>query len=198
MKKIYLSLIAIILVFTVVLVPCDFAWTWSTHSKIVDKVYYSLPTKIQKNLNLNAMRDGSNDPDEKFQDFVNHNFPNSYSKVQEWLNKGKSAYNKKNYYYASYCFGVASHYISDSFSAPHCAGEVSIQHSTYEEQASKLKPAIISTSTNKDIYTSLKKGDAQGEKDWSSWKKTKKSSIVQNDLNQATSVTYSAIKSCIQ
>lgn len=146
-------------------------------------------------MNLNAMKDGSNDPDEKFQDFINHSFPNSYNKAKQWLNKGKLAYNHKNYYYASYCFGVASHYISDSFSAPHSANEISYLHSKYESQARSLTPTM--NINNKDLYTSLKQGELKGKKDWISWKKTKKTSIIQKNLNTATSATYSAIKNSI-
>ena len=196
MKKNYFKLISIFLVFLIVLMPCDFAWKWSTHSKIVEKTYSSLPSYIKKKLNLNAMKDGSNDPDEKFQDFINHSFPNSYFKATEWLDKANKNYTLKNYYNASYCFGVASHYISDSFSAPHCANDLSYLHSRYESQAESLKPYI--TSNNKDLYISLKQGDYIGEKDWSSWKKTKNRSIVQKDLNKATSATYSAIKNSLK
>lgn len=196
MKKIYLNLLFIFLAISLVLVPCDFAWKWQTHSKIVDKIYYSMPVYIQENLDLTAMRDGSNDPDEKFQDFINHSFPGSYFKAKEWLNKGKLAYREKNYYYASYCFGVASHYISDTFSAPHSANDTSYLHSTYESQANTLKPSIYRTN-DKDLYSLLKQGDRQGEKDWNVWKKTRKSSITQNNLNQATTASYSTIKRCI-
>jgi hypothetical protein len=195
MNKLVIKIFSILSVVLLVLVPCDFAWKWSTHSAILEKTYDTLPSYIKKNLNLNAMKDGSNDPDEKFQDFINHSFPNSYSKAKKWLNKGKLAYNHKNYYYASYCFGIASHYISDSFSAPHSANEISYLHSKYESQARSLNPTM--NITNKDLYTSLKQGDLQGEKDWNSWKKTKKTSIIQKDLNAATSATYSAIKNSI-
>jgi len=195
MKKLILNIFCIISVLSLILLPCDFAWTWSTHSQIVEKIYESLPTSIQKNLDLNEMKDGSNDPDEKFHDFSNHNYPNSYYKANEWLKKGKIAYNNKNYYFASYCYGVASHYISDTYSAPHSANDKSYLHSIYENQANKLKSSI--SYFNNDLYTSMKQGDAQGEKDWSNWKKTRKSSIVQNDLNRATSATYLAIKNSI-
>src|SRR5690606_33288446 len=103
---------------------------------------------------------------------------------------------EKNYYYASYCFGVASHYISDTFSAPHSANDTSYLHSIYESQANTLKPAIYRTN-DKDLYSLLKQGDRQGEKDWNVWKKTRKSSITQNNLNQATTASYSTIKRCI-
>ncbi len=185
-----------VLILSLVLVPCDYAWKWQTHSKIVEKTYYTLPTYIKKNLNLNAMKNGSNDPDQKFKDFKKHSFPYSYYLALKWLNKGKTAYANKKYHNASYDFGVASHYISDTYSAPHSANDTSYLHSIYEKQANYLKPTI--SIVNKDLYTSLKQGDAQGEKDWSSWKKTRKSSITQKDLNGAASATYLAIKSYIR
>lgn len=196
MKKSYIKALCLLLIISIVLMPCDFAWKWDTHREIVYKTYSSMPSNIKKNLDLNAMKDGSNDPDEKFKDWRNHEFPGSYYKAQEWLKKGKYAYSKKNYRNASYCFGVASHYISDTYSAPHGAHYLPTPHSEYEAQANKLTPAIIS-GYNKDLYTSMKQGDAQDRIDWNLWKKTRKSSIAQNDLNQATTSTYFAIRSCV-
>jgi hypothetical protein len=68
-------------------------------------------------------------------------------------------------------------------------------HSKYENQATYLKPYI--SYSNKNLYTSIKLGDEQGEKDWNNWKKTKNPNIVQKDLNTATSTAYSAIKNCL-
>ncbi len=195
MKESFIKILCILSVLSLVLMPCDYAWKWSTHSNIVEKTYYSMPTYIKKNLNLNAMKNGSNDPDEVFQDFQNHSFHNSYYLALKWLNKGKYAYRSKKYYYASYCFGVASHYISDTYSAPHSVNDTSYLHSIYEKQANYMKPTI--SNSNQNLYTNLKQGDAQGKKDWASWKKTRKNSIVQNDLNKATSATYWAIKNCV-
>jgi hypothetical protein len=172
--------------------PC-LAWKWDTHSQIVDKIYTSLPYTIKKNLNLAAMRDGSNDPDEKFHDTRAHSFPSSYTRANIWLDKGAASYKNKNYRDASYCFGVASHYISDSYSAPHCvSGESSYQHSKYEDQASYLTPTV--TYSTNSLYNSMSTGKTQGSMSWNSWIVTKNKNLVQTDLNRGASASYSAIR----
>ncbi len=129
----YLKKIYLLICFTIsslVFAPAADAWSWTTHSDIVDVVYNGLPPEVQKNLNLQTMKDASNEPDEVFKDYTLHNYPNSYGKAKSWLDKGKAAYDKGDYNEASYDYGVASHYISDSFSAPHCVSkEKSSDHS---------------------------------------------------------------------
>jgi hypothetical protein len=51
--RLFMLFLGVSLVFT----PVSSAWTWDTHSKIVDKVYYSLPVSVQSKC-LSAMRDG--------------------------------------------------------------------------------------------------------------------------------------------
>ena len=41
------------------------AWSVTNHHDIAEETYYSLPADVQKNLNLSAMVDGSDDPDAK-------------------------------------------------------------------------------------------------------------------------------------
>jgi hypothetical protein len=170
-----------------------FAWKWDTHSNIVDKIYSSMPFAIKKNLVLSAMRDGSNDPDEKFHDTRAHSFPSSYSRANTWLDKGAYAYKARNYQLASYSFGVASHYISDSYSAPHCvSGESNYQHSKYEGQGNSMFPTLTYSSTS--LYSSMSSGKTLGSADWNSWMNTKSPSIVQKDLNRGASASFSAIR----
>ena len=57
------------MILCLVFAPTSDAWTWPTHSEIVDAVYHSLPSDVQQKLDLNVMRDASNDPDEVFKDF---------------------------------------------------------------------------------------------------------------------------------
>jgi hypothetical protein len=141
--KKFFNVLVIFMVFVLTMAPSAEAWGWKTHSDIVDAIYYGLPPEVQKNLNLQTMKDESNDPDEVFKDFTTHSYPNSYGKAKSWLDKGKSAYDRGDYNEASYDYGVASHYISDTFSTPHCMNkEESSDHTKYEDQAKNLKPVV--------------------------------------------------------
>lgn len=193
----YLRLGIIFIIVCLVFAPVSSAWTWNTHSKIADSVYYSMPKNVQSKLSLSAMRDGSNDPDEKFKDYRRHSFSSSYTQAVHWLNKGTTAYKSKNYRSASKYFGIASHYISDTFSAPHSvSGESSSKHSSYENAAKKLKPT--QTTMSGSLYNLMKSGYTHGKSDWKNWLKTKKTYYVQKDLNKATSVSSKAIKNSLK
>lgn len=182
----------ILIIITLSTIPSSFAWSWDTHSQIIDTVYQGLPSDVQKNLNLKVMENASNDPDEIFNDKTYHSYPKSYDKAKTWLNKGKAAYDAGNFQEASYDYGVASHYISDTFSAPHCVSkESSADHSSYEKQGSKLKPTA--TYKSGDLKTLMENGYTQGGTSWNQWLETKDTNIVQNNLNDAASVTLSAI-----
>lgn len=176
--------------------PAAEAWSWITHSDIVDSVYYGLPVDVQQKLNLNSMRDGSNDPDEKFKDFRYHSYPKSYGKAKNWLDKGKGAYDNGNYNEASYDYGVASHYLADTFSAPHgVSREAYSDHSRYEDQAKKLKPTA--TYISGDLNSLMQNGYKHGGTSWNEWLQSKNSAIIQNNLNNGASVSLSAIKDSI-
>ncbi|HTX61837.1 MAG TPA: zinc dependent phospholipase C family protein [Methanobacterium sp.] len=184
------------MVITLAGVPSASAWSWQTHSQIVDSVYHGLPVEVQQKLDINTMEQASNDPDEIFKDFLDHSYPKSYAEAQNWLSKGKEAYNRGDYRNASYCYGVASHYISDSFSAPHCVSkESSSDHSKYEDQAKKLTP--VATYSSGDLKTKMEDGYNQGKISWQNWLQTKDSSIIQNNLNQGASAALSAISDSI-
>jgi hypothetical protein len=192
----YLRVGMLFIVVCLIFAPVSTAWTWNSHSKIVDSTYYSLPTYVQSKLSLTAMRDGSNDPDEIFHDNRVHSYPYSYNKAVYYLNQGSTYYKLKKYALASKSFGIASHYISDSFSAPHCvSGETSSQHSSYENQASKLTPHV--TFKSGGLNTLMQSGYNSGKIDWSNWIKTRYSYYPQKDLNLAASVTAKAIKNSL-
>jgi hypothetical protein len=176
--------------------PASDAWSWKTHSDIVDVVYYGLPADVQGKLDLNMMRDGSNDPDEKFHDFTFHSYPKSYDKAKNWLDQGKAAYDRGDYGNASYDYGVATHYISDTFSAPHgVSKESSADHSKYEDHAKKLTP--VATYSNGDLNNILADGKNQGAASWSSWLQSKDDAIIQKNLNMGASASLSAVKDSI-
>ncbi len=191
-----LKAIVALMIFTLMLTPASSAWTWDTHSDVIDAVYYGLPAEVQKNLNLQIMEDASNDPDEIFKDFKSHSYPKSYQKAKTWLDKGKTAYDNGNYTEASYDYGVASHYISDTFSAPHgVSKESSSDHSSYENQAKKLKP--VATYKSGDLNTMMQNGYNQDATSWNEWLQTRSSNTIQNNLNEAVSVSLSAIQDSI-
>ncbi|MGB9937716.1 MAG: zinc dependent phospholipase C family protein [Methanobacterium sp.] len=167
------------------------AWNYNTHQEIVESNYNSMPADIKQNLNLNAMKDGSDDPDFRFMDFKNHGYPNSYGKAEEWLNKGQYYYKNGDYYYASYCYGVASHYITDSFSAPHTAGASGPNHTLYEAKASFLSPQIIQSTG--DLNSAMSEEQLSGKNNWNNWLKSEDNFIIQSDLNKATSVSYNTM-----
>jgi hypothetical protein len=191
-----INFLMIITAFTLVLMPAADAWSLKTHSDVVDVVYYGLPVDVQQKLDLNMMRDGSNDPDEKFKDFTYHSYPKSYDKARSWLDQGKAAYDKGDYSQASYDYGVASHYLSDTFSAPHAvSGESSSDHSKYEDHAKKLTP--VATYTAGDLNSLMQDGKNQGLTSWNSWIQSQDDAIIQKDMNRGASVTLSAIKDSI-
>lgn len=177
--------------------PSAEAWSWKTHADIVDEVYYGLPPEVQKNLNLEIMRNASNEPDEIFKDFRHHSYPNSYDKAMSWLDKGKIAYDRGDYDEASFNYGVATHYISDTFSAPHCISkEKYSDHSRYENQAKKLTPEA-SYNNNTDLNTKMKNAYNQGSKDWVLWLDTNDTSIIQANLNSGVSASLVAVNESI-
>ncbi|WP_245837429.1 MULTISPECIES: zinc dependent phospholipase C family protein [Methanobacterium] len=172
------------------------AWSGQTHQTMASQIYNSLPLSVQHNLNLNEMKRGAVAPDNVFKDQTNHLYPKSYPKAVSWLKAGRSAYRSGNYKYASYCFGVASHYIEDTFSAPHCyVGETHNQHVAYEKQSNNMKPSVRYVSGT--IRYIMSSGYLQGKKDMKTWLKTRSSSIVRKDLNSGASAAYSMIRNCV-
>ncbi len=194
MKKILITTLFLVGILFIQ-IPAVSAWNWNTHEEIVESNYNSLPLTIKENLDLNAMKQGAVDPDFKFLDFKYHGYPNSYQKAEEWLNRGQKSYEKSDYYYASYCYGVASHYITDSFSAPHSAGISGPNHTLYEAKASFLEPEVIQS--NDDLNSALIDGQPKCKADWNNWLKSKDDSYIQNDMNMATSASYNAIEESI-
>ena len=67
--------VSLILVLMMILTPASFAWKTVTHYDTAEAIYEKLPPHKKSRLNVNAMVDGSNDPDEKFHDTVRHSSP---------------------------------------------------------------------------------------------------------------------------
>lgn len=193
----HLTVFILSMVIVLATAPSADAWSWKTHSDIVDVVYYGLPPEVQKNLNLEIMRNGSNEPDEVFKDFRHHSYPNSYDKAKSWLDKGKIAYDRGDYDEASFNYGVATHYISDTFSAPHCISkEEYSDHSRYENRAKKLTP-VVTYNNSTDLNTKMKNAYNQGSEDWVLWLDTGDTSIIQANLNNGASASLVAVNESI-
>jgi hypothetical protein len=179
MKKALKICILLLMVSLIPASPVE-AWSVNTHYDIVDATYYSLPSDVQAKLNLSIMRDASDDPDIKFLDFSFHSYPKSEIKANYWLKRGEESYKLGNYDDASYCFGVASHYISDSYCAPHTEGNASeVYHSLYETEAMFLIPEV--TYLNEDLNSILLQGQLEGKENWDIWIKIE---YINESVNQ--------------
>jgi len=184
--------IAIFVGFLFLIISPVTAWEWTAHKKIVDEVYNNLPSDVQKNLKpyIAVMKEGSTYPDTISGDKVNHGYPGSYPRTNEWLDKGKVAYEKGNYKEAAWCFGVASHYISDTFSAPHC-GWIN-DKDKYWQIGNELSPKKHDFQYS-NLNNMLKYGNERGKESLAIWNKNEDRGIVQQDLNRGVSATYVAI-----
>lgn len=191
-----IKILAVFMLSVPLLISPAAAWPVQTHQNMASKVYYSLPLSVQNNLNLNEMKKGAIAPDAVFKDFNNHKYPQSIAQAQKWLNNGKKAYKSKNYKYASYCFGIALHYITDTYVAAHCVStETKAQNTAFESKATKMTPTIRYMSGNLNLL--LYYGYQQGKSDWKTWLKTKSSSIAQKEVNNGASAAYSMIRNCV-
>lgn len=193
----HLTVFILFIVLVLGMAPSAEAWTWKTHADVAEVVYYGLPIEVQKNLDLEIMRNASNEPDEVFKDYRHHSYPKSYDKAMSWLDKGKLAYDRGDYTESSFDYGVATHYISDSFAAPHCVSkEKSSDHSRYDNQAKKLRP-VATYNDSVDLNTWIGKGFNQGTEDWAVWLDTGDTSIIQTNLNEGASASLVAVNKSI-
>lgn len=160
------------------------AWNSQTHQLLVENVYYSMPLSLQEKLNLTLMKKGSTDPDLVFHDTVNHHYPDTLNLAYKYLEKIKTLDD------FSYNFGVAAHYISDSFVAPHnIQKEDSQLHSKFEKQVNGY--AIKTNCANynytlEDLYLGTK-----NEGDWHIWLENQDKAIPQKELEQTQEFIYS-------
>ena len=166
------------------------AWKWPTHENIISSIHNQLDLETQGELNLTLMKEGAIAPDKDFKDTVNHHYPPSYKLAQNWLNKARYYYSTQNYEQASYAFGVASHYIDDSFVAPHnINGESSQDHSDFEEQPQNYFPKTkcynVELNLEQELITATK-----NKKDWSIWLNNRDPNIPENEIEQAMPLLF--------
>lgn len=196
---------------SLILAPATFAWNPNTHYEIVENNYNAMPADVQQKLSLKDMKDGADDPDFKFFDFKYHSYPNSIIKAKHWLNEGKMHYKAGDYKYASYCFGAASHYISDTFDGPHTSNIRGYDHILYEAEGSFLTPQYTVSAASafeyadknqsdylsSDLNAILTEGYFNGKENWKKWIKTKDKGYIQVELNKATVSSYVLINRAI-
>lgn len=166
------------------------SWNWHTHQSLIENIYYSMPLELQNKLNLTLLKEGSIAPDKDFHDTVLHSYPASYQKSLFYLEETKKSLAQNSYQLASYNFGVSSHYISDSFVAPHCVkGEPSNLHAKFEDIPSYFPNKYcnnLSYSLNETLYLA----SIQGEKDWQTWLETNSNLIQEKELESASSILF--------
>ena len=183
--KIYSFLILFIL-----LASSADAWNSYYHRSLAEKAYYSLDFSTQEKLNLTLIKEGATTPDLVFHDVVKHHYPPSYNLAVKWLNDANVNYEKGNYNDASYSFGVASHYITDSFVAPHYTSkEPGNLHSEFENIDRKYKFKTKCYYKEYDLNQTLYSGSLNKE-DWALWLLSKDDDIPKKELEQALSALY--------
>lgn len=182
MNKRFLSLILMVFAISV---TSSYAWNWDTHQAIVDKLYSDMPRDLQIKLNLSLMEEGSIAPDKVLHNNIFHHYPPSYNLALVAINEGV------DWNDISYNFGIATHYISDSFSAPHyITKEPYNLHSEFEKQVGKYISKIDCNDYNIDLKTGLENGSLN-YKDWGDWLLTKDKTIPEKEVDSAMKVVYS-------
>lgn len=172
----------------------DLEYYKEIYSSIIDSVYNSnrLDKEVKKNLDLESMIKGVN-PDGKFYNFELHQYSLSWSEAKKWLDKAKCHYIQEDYEPASYCFGVASHFITDTLSAPHCTNKELIKedHSKFVEIARNITPKPVLIEGELDVI--IKEGYLREKMTWEEWMKDKKEIKVYASFNKVASVVLTAI-----
>lgn len=166
------------------------AWNWPTHEEFASKVYDSFPTDTKSNLNSSLVKEGSIIPDKVFQDYEDHSYPGSVAKTDLWLKRSVESYEAGMYDEASLALGIAMHYISDSFAAPHnIVGEEYSLHAKFEKEAEDVPFFAKCSKGKKDVEKYLSEA-ADSERDWGVWLKKKDLTIQAKELSNALEVGY--------
>ncbi len=164
-------------------------WNWKTHQAIADSFFYSLPESLQNEINRTALEEGSITPDKVFKDFKNHGYPFSKEKADEWLEKAKQHRANAEFNEASYALGIVTHYISDSFAAPHSiSGEPYWLHTAYENQGSSVYLLITCLNQTQSLETSVEEGNT-----WDLWVETRENVIPQRAVQRAMAEVYGTL-----
>ena len=182
-------LVILILILSVLQVQGVSAWSLKNHYDIAEKVYSEMPQDFRDKLSLDEMKNGADDPDTVFLDFKYHVYPYNLEKANFWLNQGKLSYDAGNYRHASYCYGVASHYISDGICGPHTSTESSrYLHTLYEIRSILLEPHMVAVDGDQSL---------EAERLWRAWVMDGDDSHILEALDLACSVSYQQIMGSI-
>ena len=177
-----------IILFYLILIGNVEAWNSNGHRTVVEIAYYSADISLQQKLNLTLLKEGATAPDLVFHDVVKHHYPPSYNLAEKWLKEARYYYYLNDYNQASYSFGVASHYISDSFVAPHyISKEPGSLHSKFE----RIQDYNINVKCYKqEINLNSSLNEASGnKKDWLNWTLTYNPEIPRKEFAQAVNLT---------
>jgi len=182
MARISLITLLFIIVFLV-------GWKGTVHVSAVDLIYYSMPPSLKEKINLSLMESASIVPDRVYKDFASHKYPYSYNKTRLLLVQARKSYKNSDFNNASYSFGLASHYMLDSFDAPHyVVNETSRLHNEFE---SVPLNAFVDCKDYNLTLSSMNYKES-GKKDWASWIETKNSNIQEKELEAAMQLLYSS------
>lgn len=163
------------------------AWNWETHRALVEAFYYSVDDETQQRLNITALQEGSIAPDKVFRDFRRHSYPYSLERMLYWLDKMRNARDATE---RGYAFGVAAHYLADSFSAPHnVVGEKYQDHRQYEDQASEDYVYVACANRSYDLAEELKAATEEGDT-WQDWLHTQNKEYPQEAVADAMDLVY--------
>ncbi|MBI2148833.1 zinc dependent phospholipase C family protein [Candidatus Woesearchaeota archaeon] len=172
-----------ILLIVLLLIPQVHAWKWETHQNIIEYIYFNLPIEAQQQLNITKLKEGSITPDKDFKDHKLHHYPKSLIEAEKWLNNDTDI---------SFNMGIASHYITDSFAAPHnINGEDYKLHSAFENQVKNYYPNTKCYNYKLKIQD-LSKGTKTSE-EWKIWLKTKDRIIPEKEVDESTKLLFSII-----
>jgi hypothetical protein len=219
-----LKLLVVILIASPLTVNLSDAWnsgTNHTHEHIAAKLYSDMPANIQKNLDISEMKKGANYPDTLDVGHKElHAYPLSVNKTEENLKAAmtdfKNARNAKTttertkyYKQESFHLGMATHYISDTFAAPHCIYRMENYHDYYKiaDGITDMKGTTLPQNVTRNLKshegldTLLKYGHDEGRKDAQYWNEnqiwkdqTKSKSLVTKNLKRAYAGTLAVFE----
>lgn len=179
-------------------------WRWDTHANLAEAGYHSLPLEVQKDLNLSLIREGAIAPDKDFHDQFYHRYPYSVELAGKWLDDARLQFALKEYDQAGYSYGVATHYLTDSFAAPHSvSGEPYALHSLFERQVDSYFPKAECTTGSLNLEDDLWDAAKKGHEDWFIWLDNRDRNIPRKEVENAVVLVYKAAHatfgtSCLQ
>ena len=184
-----------IFVLLLMFAPATSALGSTAHRGVARAAYDELPENIRARLNLSTILDGSTLPDRDRAKYDHYATDATYvrSRASEWLERARGSYGRSDFYEASLCLGIASHFISDAASLPHSIdGETPEEHDEFEGQGNLLQPERPVLISSFDWEENLRRYSEGASTKWQQWLNTHDQSIVQEGIDLAASCTYNA------